>query len=344
MTFHENVILAPFTTFHLGGPARFFGVAHTESDLIEAIACAKEHHLPLRIIGEGSNVLIPDGGVNAVVVRQALRSCTFEEGETQVVMRGGAGMRWESMVDSALERGLWGIENLAGIPGSVGGALVQNIGAYGAEFKEVFVEARVIDSRSGERRTVSSEEAGLAYRSSLFKKHPHLIIVEVAIRLSREGSPRCTYPDVAAAARARDLTSSREVATMIRDIRAAKFPHDAHEGTAGSFFKNPTLPAEQSALLVAQYPGLPAYPQPDGRVKVSLAWILDQVLHLKGYAEGNVRLYEKQPLVVVARSGATTREVEQFVAQIVQRVYDTTHIRVESEVELFTASHDEHSV
>ncbi len=338
MEIHSSHPLAPLTTFGIGGPAHTLIEVHTEEDIPAALAHARESGLPLYVLGAGSNVLIPDAGVAGVVVRVLFRDTTFHDDGAHEVFVAGAGTPWEEVVDAAVARGLFGIENLAGIPGTMGGAAVQNIGAYGAELSEVFAYADVVDSTKGEERRIMPEEAAFAYRSSFFKSHPELVIVRVALRLAKRAPLNTTYADLALeAANGVSLATPLDVARAVRVIRARKFPDIAREGTAGSFFKNPVVSPERAAELGARFPGLPAFPQEDGRMKLSLAWILDQVLALKGYAKGPVRLYEKQPLVLVASPGATARDIDRLAEEVRERVLEETGIMIEREVETFGA-------
>lgn len=329
--------LAPFTTFHIGGPARVFIEAHTEEEVEAARAEAARRALPLVPLGNGSNILVPDTGVEGVVLKMALRDIAFEDREDDTLLIAGAGLAWDTVVDAAVAQGLFGIENLAGIPGTIGGASVQNIGAYGASFSDVFAYADTIDRVTGARVRVTHAEAGFGYRASSFKTIRNLIITRVALRLSKRAELNLSYPDLA---RAREegvlLTTQAEIAYAVRAIRTKKFPQAAEEGTAGSFFKNPVIPQAAAAALGARYPGLPVFPHEEGSAKLSLAWILDHILSLKGYAVGRARLYEKQPLVVVARAGALAREVETLACEVEERVRAVTGIVTEREVETFS--------
>lgn len=336
MTIQTEVTLAPLTTFHIGGPARAFSEACTEEDVEAAILHAQASGLPLFVLGAGSNVLVPDTGIDGVVVHMCIGGITLLEAGEYVELVGGAGMLWEEIVDVAIANGLYGIENLAGIPGTLGGAAVQNIGAYGAEFSLVFAYADVIDSRTREKRRISGQEAAFAYRTSLFKEHPELVILRVALRLAKHGALQTSYADIArAVSLGARLMTPLDVADAVRRIRSQKFPSDPHEGTAGSFFKNPVVTEEKGSELGARFPGLPTFPQPSGKVKVSLAWILDHALALKGYAQDRVRLYEKQPLVVVAEEGARSGDVDALASFVAEKVFDATGIMIEREVETF---------
>ncbi|MFZ2167587.1 MAG: UDP-N-acetylmuramate dehydrogenase [Minisyncoccia bacterium] len=336
MNIQEHISLAPFTTFRIGGPARVFVEAHSEEDIQAAIALARDRGLPLYALGAGSNVLVPDAGVEGVVLRVCVDGLLFEDAGDSELLVGGAGTPWEEVVDAVALRGVFGIENLAGIPGTLGGAAVQNIGAYGVELSSVFAYADVVDSKTGDARRVDAREAAFAYRTSLFKEHRTLIIVRVALRLAKKGQLNTAYADLARVqAEGTFLATLVDVVREVRVIRAAKFPSLLEEGTAGSFFKNPIIPNEQALELAQRFPGLPVFPQKDGTAKVSLAWLLDHALSLKGYASGNVRLYEKQPLVMVARDGATGAEVDAFAMYVSERVFAETGIVIEREVETF---------
>ena len=329
----ENEPLAPFTTLGVGGPARFFIEAHSEEDIAEAAALALERSLPLFILGKGSNLLVPDEGVDGVVMKLSLDDVRVDEDGARIRITAGAGTSWDRIVDEAAARGAFGIENLAGIPGSVGGAAVQNIGAYGGEFSRSFVRASCIDARTGEPADIDAPTARFSYRSSIFKERPELIITKIELELSKDGTPDLSYADLVRAKGAGvPLTTPAEVAAAVRAIRARKFPPS---GTAGSFFKNPTLPMEAAAAIAERFPGLPAFPQEGGGVKVSLAWLLDHALSLKGHAKGAVRLFENQPLVIVASEGARARDVEALAREIEERVREELGITLEREVETF---------
>lgn len=332
----SQVPLAPLTTFHIGGPARLFAEIHAEEDLKVALALARERGLPLYVLGAGSNVLVPDAGVEGVVARMLIGGVAHEEAGEDELLVAGAGVLWDDVVDAASAREMYGMENLAGIPGTLGGAVVQNIGAYGAELKEVFEYADAIDSTTGESRRIRLDDAAFAYRTSLFKERRELVITRVALRLKKQALPNIAYADLARAQELGiSLATPREIARAVRDIRALKFPSGVEEGTAGSFFKNPVISSAQAEALQKRFPGVPLFPQGDGRAKVALAWLLDHALSLKGYTEGAVRCYEKQPLVIVAQRDATAHDVHAFADRIARRVLAELGIAIEREVDSF---------
>jgi len=330
------VPLAPLTTFKIGGLARVFIEARNDAEMEDAIKCAHELNLPVFPIGAGSNILVPDEGVEGVVIKMSPSEIIFEDEGDETILISSAGTKWEKIVDAAGERGLFGIENLAGIPGTLGGAVVQNIGAYGAELSNSFEYADCIDSSSGEHKRITRSGADFGYRTSFFKKYRKLIVIRAALRLSKNASKNIAYPDlVRASENGIPLTTPSEISRAIRAIRAEKFPYSQGEGTAGSFFKNPVIPEALANSLKEHFPDLPIFPQKGSEVKVSLAWLLDHALSLKGFSKGNVRLYENQPLVIVARNGATASEVDEFAREIAKRVLSATGITIEREVEMF---------
>ena len=331
MIVREHEPLSPRTSLAVGGRARYFVEAHSdELGDVAAFACAAR--APIRMLGAGTNILVPEAGTDALVL--SIRDDTIEFDGPLVT--AGASARWDDLVGAAARRSLWGIENLAGIPGSVGGALVQNIGAYGAELSSTFVCARVFDFAQGAIREIGKEDASLGYRTSSFKRDRDSAILSVTLRLSPAGVPNLAYADLMrAASEGVPLGTPREVAHAVREIRAGKFP-PAGEGSAGSFFKNPVISETSFAELEARVPGVPGF-RAEGAMKISLAWLLDHALGLKGYRKGAVRLFERQPLVIVADPGARAQDVDSFAAEIEARVHEAFAIAIEREVETFDA-------
>ncbi|MDO8407902.1 MAG: UDP-N-acetylmuramate dehydrogenase [bacterium] len=343
MTVREDVILAPYTSLSVGGPARFFIEAACERDVREAALFAVSKHLPLVSLGGGTNILVPDEGVDAVVLALRAEDFVFEPPDDRTVLLiASAGASWDTLVRAAGERELWGIENLAGIPGRAAGALVQNIGAYGAELSSAFVYADVFDVTTGIVHRIEHKDAHLSYRSSIFRGSRRLVILRIALSLSSSGAPQVAYADLV---RAREegaaLSSPGDIAQAVRAIRATKFPIVGEGRTAGSFFKNPTVDGATLARLTARYPDMPVYPPmsalggPAAGAKLSLAWLLDRALGLKGYTEGNVRLFERQPIVLVASMGASAADIDAFACSIERRVREELGITIEREVEIF---------
>lgn len=333
MQIEENVSLATLTTLKVGGLARYVCTVASVEEVSEAVVFAKTHGLPFRVIGGGSNVLASDAGYPGVLIRMNIQGIEYEKAPSQVLVHVGAGVGWDELVSAVAERDIWGLENLAGIPGTVGAAPVQNIGAYGAEISSTFVAAQVLDSATMEVTMYYKEDCGFGYRDSVFKHNKNLIICSVTYGLSRVAKPQLGYSDVAQLVRdGVDMSTPRLIAAAVREVRAKKFPDMRLQGTAGSFFKNPIVTPDTFAALSNTYGAIPSFSAVGG-IKIPLAFILDRILNLKGYARGRVSLFGNQPLVIVVDMGATAHEVDMFAQEIERKVFDTTNIVIEREVQ-----------
>lgn len=338
MELSERVPLAKLTTFRLGGPARGVASCRSLTDLREALEYARAQGLPWYVIGGGSNILASDAGYDGLLIHPQNDGVAIGELSEitgrEILAVAGAGALWDAFVSQTIAYGLWGLENLAGIPGSVGGAPVQNIGAYGTDISQTLVWVEAFDTATGELRHFGNDECAFSYRDSLFKRNPSFIIVRVAFALSKNGTPHLDYADLKREVEAGVvLDSPAKIAVTVREIRGRKFPDLAVAGTAGSFFKNATISKEAFDTLAEKYPGFPGY-EAEGGMKISVAWILDKILNLRGYSTGNVRLFENQPLVIVAEQGATARDVDALARDVEQRVLESTGITLEREVRM----------
>ena len=335
MIVREGVSLSSLTTFRVGGPVRYTIECSTVEEVTDAVAFAKEQGLPWRVLGEGSNVLASDEGFEGVLLLMRIPGVEQVVHGGMLTVTAGSGVSWDALVHVACSKGAWGLENLAGIPGTVGAAPVQNIGAYGAEVKDTLSEVHVLDAQTGEQKTFSNKECDFAYRSSRFKREPWLVILSVSFKLPLNGVPSLTYKDFSVAkATGQDLSTPASIATVVRSIRANKFPDLATHGTAGSFFKNPTISAEAFARLQEQYPELPGFPTADG-IKIPIAYILDHVLHTRGYKEGAVGFFENHSLILVAEKNATENELNTFAKKFEARIKEVSNIDIEREVQTF---------
>lgn len=332
MKIEENVSLKTLTSLRVGGNARYVYVCETKDEVMSAVAFAQERHLPWYVLGEGTNVLASDRGYNGVIILPRMRGIHFREEDETVVVEVGAGEEWDTLVDAVGERGLWGIENLAGIPGTVGASPIQNIGAYGTELKDTFDSAEVLNTSTNGVERFQKEACAFGYRDSVFKHNPALIVLSVTFRFSKMGKPKLSYKDLAKAKEnGTDLSTPLLVAQAVRDIRARKFPDRRTHGTAGSFFKNPVISEEAYRALTEAYGEVPGFPQVGG-VKIPLAFVLDTMLHLRGFRKGKAWLFDAQPLVLVADEGATQKEIELLAEEVSEKVTQATNIFIEREV------------
>lgn len=345
----ENIPLRDFTTFRTGGPARFFCEAAGEAELAEAFLFAKENaggkgSLPVFILGGGSNILVDDAGFSGLVVKMNVKGIDFTDDGKKI--RVGAGENWDEFVGQSVSRGFSGAENLSGIPGTVGAAPVQNIGAYGAEVAAIVDSVRVFDAQENSWKTFSAAECGFEYRDSIFKKAKgRYVIASVIFNLAKAAPAAAVnigYKDladyfVASNNDGKTAPTPADVRTAVLAIRAKKLPDVREIGTAGSFFKNPIIPAAHFSELKKQYPDMPSFPAGEGKVKVPLAWILDHVCGYKGVTKGAVGTYKNQALVIVNNfsqaNGATASEIKKFAAEITAAVKEKTNIDIEPEVQ-----------
>ncbi len=327
-----NVTLAPYTTFHVGGPADIFYEATSVDELKNIIR--KHHGERITVLGGGSNILVSDAGIRGVVIRIAIPGYTYEDTGETVRARVGAGESWDTFVEDSVTKKYSGIENLSGIPGTVGASPIQNIGAYGVEVKDTIEWVEVLNMETLEIERLGCGACAFGYRDSFFKKSEgkKYIVTQVAFLLSKKFTPNTDYKDLAVFFGDISPNSASAVREAVLSVRKKKFPDMETIGTAGSFFKNPVIPGVVFDLLRERYPKMQGYPSGEGQVKVSLAWILDHVLHLNGVVLGKVFFNSTQPLVLCAHKNATAEEIDAVAKHVEKMVYDTTGIVVAREV------------
>jgi UDP-N-acetylmuramate dehydrogenase len=334
----ENIPLAPLTTLGVGGPARYFSEALSETELMEALAFGEAQGIPAFLLGGGSNLVVADEGFCGLVIRLGLRGITVERTGDRALVTAAAGEDWDEFVRSCVERGLAGIECLAGIPGLVGATPVQNVGAYGQEVSETIVRVRAYDRRERQTVDLSNAECGFGYRSSRFNTAEigRWIILSVTFALTPGGPPTLKYADVQCHFGEGATPSLTDVYHGVRAIRARKGmvidPTDPDSRSAGSFFKNPVVSAEGFAALQAQHgDAVPHYPQPDGSIKVPAAWLIEHAGFQRGQAFGNVGISTKHVLALVNRGGATGSEIAAAACCIQRGVRTTTDVSINPE-------------
>jgi UDP-N-acetylmuramate dehydrogenase len=317
----EQVPLAGYSTLGVGGPARYFLEAREEADVVAALGWAASRGVPVRFLGGGSNLVVADAGVDGLVVRLALRGVTHRDAAGGVVeLTAAAGEPWDPLVARAVEAGWAGLECLSGIPGLAGATPIQNVGAYGQDVSETVVAVRALDRASGGIVTLDREACGFAYRNSAFKSRApdRHVILSVTYRLVPGGNPAVRYAELARYLEARGLAapSLAEVRAAVLAIRRAKSmvlddAADENRRSCGSFFVNPIVTAADAAHVEARAgdPGMPRWPERDGRVKLSAAWLIERAGFRRGETDGPVGLSTRHSLALVAHAGATARDV-----------------------------------
>jgi UDP-N-acetylmuramate dehydrogenase len=317
MQFHEYVALAPLTTFGIGGPARWFAEASTEEEIVEAVTFAHECQLPLFILGGGSNLLVSDAGFPGLVLHIALQGVEVESGASGTVFRAAAGEDWDCFVRLAIAHECGGVECLAGIPGTVGGTPIQNVGAYGQEVSETILRVRAYDRVIGQFIELPKQACAFSYRHSMFNStaRNRYIVTRVDYSLTSGTPARIAYADLQRRFSSRVGTPSlAEVAEVVREIRRGKgmllLEGDPDCHSAGSFFKNPVLSDSQFADIKAlEGVDIPHYPAGAGKVKVPAAWLMERAGFSKGYTLGRAGISSRHTLALINRGGATSADI-----------------------------------
>lgn len=330
-----NVSLREHTTLRVGGPAAFFVSVETLEELREAVLFAEKKELLFFVLGSGSNILFSDTGWSGLVIQMCILGINHEEEGDDVFVIAGAGVLWDTLVQETVEKKLWGLENLSAIPGTVGATPVQNVGAYGAEVSDYIVWVDAYNTKTKKVERISNADCLFSYRNSFFKtvKGKDFIITSVCFKLSKESTPDLSYRDLVNYFKDQsNMPSLLEIREAVIEIRKKKFPDLSVLGTAGSFFKNPIVSSEKMTELKQRFPTMPCFERPNGDRKISLAWILDNVLNLKGHRSGSVGVFENQPLVLVNYGDATEKEITVFVKKIQERVLYEVGINITPEV------------
>lgn len=328
----EHYSLKCLNTFGVEASARYYCKLATLGGLRAVLDWQQKHpDLPVLWLGGGSNMLFRADYPGLVVQVNLKTSEVLGQDTHYHYVRGGAGNNWHDFVCWTLDQDFAGLENLSLIPGTVGAAPVQNIGAYGVELKDRVYEVQALDWRSGEIRDFSLEECGFAYRDSHFKsvEPERWLIASVVFRLPREPYWQTGYDGIAEqlAGKARN---ARSISEAVVKLRQRKLPDPVRLGNAGSFFKNPRVDAAIWQQLKVRYPQLPGWVQDDGLVKTSAGWLIDQC-GWKGKRQGNVGTYDHHALVLVNHGGASGEQIWQFAQQIVASVQDAFGIILEPE-------------
>ena len=342
MLIQENVALAPLTTMGVGGPARYFVEATSTDEVREAVRYADAHRLPLFILGGGSNLIVSDRGWPGLVLKMAILGINHRHGRGTAYFDAGAGEQWDGFVAATVAHNCAGVECLSGIPGSIGGTPVQNVGAYGQEVAETIDSLVALDLKSGEEQEFDKEDCGFAYRTSVFntRQRGRYVILRVTFALKHDGEPKMAYGDLQKYFSNRD--SARTLANVreaVRQIRASKSmlitPGDEDARSAGSFFKNPVVSAKQFEELkrraASQNLAIPRYPALDAQKKVPAAWLVEHSGFSKGYGNGAVGISRKHALAIVNRGRATAAEIVAFSDEIRRRVQESWGIQLEPE-------------
>lgn len=345
MKTQENIPLAPLTTLQVGGPARYFVEARSEAEVAESVAWTAERRLPLFVLGGGSNLVVADAGWPGLVLKIGLPGVELETASGSTVFSVGAGEDWDAFVALTVKKRCAGLECLSGIPGTVGGTPVQNVGAYGQEVSQTIIGVRVLEIATGKTLELDNAACGFAYRSSMFNssQRGRYIVLRVMFRLKDEGEPTIEYADLknfflSAQVSHPNLTQVRDAVRTIRQSKAMLLVDgDEDCRSAGSFFKNPLVSVADAnrvhALAAQLAPGKtpPQFPSADGQVKLAAAWLVEQAGFHRGYSRGAVGISRKHSLAIVNRGGATARDIIALKDEVQTRVMEVWGVRLQPE-------------
>ncbi len=345
MKIFKDFPLHNLTTFDIGGRARYFTCVFSIKDVKDAFNFAHRHRISIFVLGGGSNILISDTGFNGLVLKNKIKGIEFEVGEMgEVFLRVGAGENWDNIVEKSVLEGLSGIEALSGIPGSVGGAVVQNIGAYGSEISSSIYWVEVFDPNSFLTFKLSSSDCLYSYRSSIFKtkEGKHLIVLRVSLKLKKCEECEVFNKEVLDNIKDKKRESSfvfqkvtpslALVRESVLEIRSSKLPPLSIWGTAGSFFKNPKITKTKKDKLVQEYPEMPYFEYGEEEFKLSAGWLIENIGDFKGVILNNAGVYEKHALIIVNHGGAKAKNIKKLAEIITSSIKSQCKIELEWEV------------
>ncbi|GAB7263403.1 MULTISPECIES: UDP-N-acetylmuramate dehydrogenase [Dickeya] len=329
------ISLQAFNSFSLSAFATDIVIVENATELLSEWQHARQHRLPTLILGEGSNILFL-GDFHGIVLINRLKGIEVDETESEWMLHVGAGENWHQLVEYTLTHQIAGLENLALIPGCVGSAPIQNIGAYGVDLKHVCAYVDVLNLNTGEVSRLNAQECRFGYRDSIFKHEYQngFAIIAVGLCLSKHWKPILEYGDLTRL----DPTTvtSRDVFDAVCQMRRSKLPDPKVMGNAGSFFKNPVVPSVVAEHILTHYPNAPHYPQPTGDVKLAAGWLIDQC-GLKGYQIGHAAVHDKQALVLVNKGGASSDELIALARYVRNQVAAKFDVWLEPEVRFIAA-------
>jgi len=352
----KKVALAPYTTFNIGGAAEYFVAVHSVEELQSALRFARENNVEVTVLGGGSNVLIDDDGIQGLVIKNEIDGVTFEENGNEVAVTAGAGVHWDDMVQETTARGLWGIENLSGIPGTVGGAVVQNINAYGVTIENYTETVNAVHVATGAERTFARSECAFAYRDSFFKKSgagKEYVVTRVTMKLSKVATVQSAYKS--ASQSMSEYFSARGITTPTpEDVRGAILAVRTNIGmlegmynSAGSFFTNVIVSREDfhrvEAVVEERFKEKANthtpwhWPLPDGKEKISAAFLMECTPYNKtDFKEqkfnGVVGISPVHSLSIINCGDASASDMRAFAKKIEETIHETFGVQLTSEI------------
>ncbi|ORM64373.1 UDP-N-acetylmuramate dehydrogenase [Pantoea rwandensis] len=334
--------LKAFHTLGLEISAQALYISDTPEAIVTAWQATQQANQPFIILGEGSNVLFLEDFQGGVIIN-AIKGISLEEEAESWHLHIGAGENWHELVEHTLKKGITGLENLALIPGMAGSAPIQNIGAYGVEFKDICHYVDVLHLPTQKVSRLHREACQFGYRDSIFKHEmkENYVIIAVGLRLAKQWKPVLSYGDLAKLNPA--TVCAWDVFNAVCQMRQSKLPDPRVTGNVGSFFKNPLITRELATALLERWPGMPHYPQANGDVKLAAGWLIDQC-HLKGYQVGGAAVHRQQALVLINENQATPKDIVDLAHAVRNLVGDKFNVWLEPEVRFIGAQGERNAV
>lgn len=335
MNIYSNYNLKSNNTFGIEAKAKLFATITSKSDLDEIISLKNKTNLPILVIGKGSNLLFTKDYNGICINYKKDEINIINENTNSVLIEVYAGTEWDKFVEYAVSKNFYGIENLSIIPGTIGAAPVQNIGAYGVEVKDVIESVYYINLQDGTEHVLKNSECNFGYRTSIFKNElkSKILITKVLFNLSKIKTFKLEYKAINEKISDKSNLSLKVIRDAIINIRNEKLPDYQKHGNAGSFFKNPEISSEHLKLLKQDYPSIVNYELENGNYKIAAGWLIESC-GLKGIQKGNVGTYSKQSLILINYGNATGEEILEFSKYIIDEVNKKFNILLESEVNI----------
>ncbi|MFA6981785.1 MAG: UDP-N-acetylmuramate dehydrogenase [Patescibacteria group bacterium] len=329
MRIQENIILSPYTTFHIGGAAKYFVTVTSEEELIEALKWAKDKRLNILPLGAGSNLLISDKGFDGLVVKIDIGGIEKDRD----FISCGAGEKLDTLVAFCVENGLQGMECLSGIPGSVGGSVVQNAGAFGQEICETLKEVHIVDTKTIEHKTIKKSDCAFTYRSSVLIGNNSMVVTKACFELHPVERTKISFESLKKElGDAADIKTIRDTILKERKLRSSFYDEkDPNSISAGCFFSNPIVERSCFERISRDFPDIPHWDDKE-RVKLSAGWMVEKSGFKRGHSEGNVGLSEKHALMVINKGGADAEEIKAFTQKIRETVKSVFGVEMAYEV------------
>jgi UDP-N-acetylmuramate dehydrogenase len=335
----ENVPLKDLTTFRVGGEARYFVEVRGKDELVKAVNFSEEKDIPIFVLGGGSDILLSDDDFEGLILKYTGKKLEFKEENRHVLVKVEAGLEWDRLVAAAVEKGYQGIESMSGIPGTVGASPIQNIGAYGQELKDVFVELEAYDTKKKKFVRSQKGDCDFGYRESKFKK-PKLrgrhVIISIVLRLNKGKKPEVRYESLADYLDEKGIKdpSLGQIRQAVLELRAQKIEDPEVIANAGSFFKNPIIERKEFERLRKTHLDIPFFEVEDGKIKLFSGWLIEKA-GWKGKKYKNAAVSERNALVITNPKGsATAKEIKELAEKISEDVYRKFGIELEPEVQM----------